>query len=553
MEGTMPPRILIVDDETLFMHALCDTLRDRGYDAIGFSAADDALMSMRTATFDILLVDLMMPGIDGIALVQEARAIDSDLACIIMTGEGTIASAVHAMKIGALDYVVKPFKISAIIPVLARALETRELRIKNAKLEQQLREHVAELYAVNKSLDLAKKQAENANREKSTFLSNMSHELRTPLNAILGFSRILAEDTLPLDPAQRKDFSNDILQAGEHLLILINEILDLAKVESGTMTLSMEGVSIAELFQECKALIEPLANRRHIQVQFPEKTNVLARADRTRLKQVLINLLSNAIKYNREHGTVTINCVTPGDGRVHIAVQDTGAGLDPSQLENIFQPFNRLGREFLDEEGTGIGLVLSKRIVESMQGEISVVSTPGVGSTFQIELDTCNSVLPRIESLADSTPHSVNSWHFPSLHTSFLYVEDNPANLKLVKELIHMRFGIDLLSARDGRTGIELAITHLPQVILMDINLPGMDGFEARRLLHDDPRTAHIPVIAVTASAMSDEVKKVRNAGFFRCITKPIDIRAFDEAIDSALQHSADSEGAHEKIFRKKG
>jgi signal transduction histidine kinase len=547
IEGTMPPRILIVDDEAIFMRALCDTLRDRGYDAIGFSSADDALMSMRTATFDILLVDLMMPGIDGIGLVQEARSIDPDLACIIMTGEGSIASAVQAMKIGALDYVIKPFKISAIIPILARALETRELRMKNAKLEHQLREHVAELYAVNKSLDLAKKDAEHANREKSVFLSNMSHELRTPLNAILGFSRILSDETMVLEPAQEKDFANDILQAGEHLLTLINEILDLAKVESGAMTLSMEGVAVAELFVECKTMIEPLAKKREIRVQFPEKTNILVRSDRTRLKQVLINLLSNAIKYNREHGNVIVDCVALDSGRVRISVQDTGAGLDSSQLEGIFQPFNRLGREILDEEGTGIGLVLTKRILEAMQGEITVTSVVGVGSTFHIVLDACNSVLPRIESLAGSIVRDPQSWHFPSMHRNFLYVEDNPANLKLVQELVRMRFGIELLCARDGRSGFEMACTHQPQVILMDINLPGMDGFETRQLLQEDPRTAHIPVIAVTASAMSEEVKKVRNSGFFRCITKPIDVVAFVDAIESALQYSTEYNDLQEK------
>lgn len=536
----MPPRILVVDDQAAFLRALCDTLRDRGYDAIGFAAADEALISMRTATFDLLLVDLMMPGIDGIALVQEARAIDPDLACIMMTGEGTIASAVRAMKIGALDYIIKPFKISAIIPILARALETRELRMKNAKLEHQLREHVAELYAVNKSLDAAKQQAEQANHEKSAFLSNMSHELRTPLNAILGFSRILAEDSMPLNAAQKKDFANDIRQAGEHLLTLINEILDLAKVESGTLTLSMEGVAISELLQECKSMIEPLANRRGIDVLLPEKNSVLVRADRTRLKQVLINLLSNAIKYNRDHGTATVHCVAPGDGHVYISVQDTGAGLNAAQLEEIFQPFNRLGQEFRHEEGTGIGLVLTKRIVESMQGEIAVTSTVGVGSTFEIKLAASHSVLPRVESVIENTQYQANSWHFPSPHQSFLYIEDNPANLKLVKELIRMRFGSELLSATDGYAGIELARSHLPQVILLDINLPGIDGFETLRRLHDDPRTAHIPVIAVTASAMADEVKKVNNSGFFRCVTKPIDVAAFVEAVGSALQYSAD-------------
>lgn len=543
----MHPRILIVDDEAVFMRALCDTLRDRGYEVKGFARGTDALATLRTSTYELLLVDLMMPGIDGLGLVQEARTIDPDLACIIMTGEGTVASAVQAMKIGALDYVIKPFKISAIIPVLARALETRNLRLRNAKLERQLHEHVAELYAVNRSLDVARKQAEKANREKSAFLSNMSHELRTPLNAILGFSRILTEDAIPLLPEQKKDFANDILQAGTHLLTLINEILDLAKVESGTLSLSMESVALDEVFQECKTIIEPLANARDINLRFPGNIYIQAYADRTRLKQVLLNLLSNAVKYNLDHGTVTLNCMAPGDGRVHISVQDTGAGLNARQLEEIFQPFNRLGRETLGEEGTGIGLVLTKRIVEAMQGEIAVTSKVGVGSTFQIELDVRTRLPEEITPLIEDTLRDTPPWPPTSANKSFLYVEDNPANLKLVKELVRLRYGIELLSASDAPAGIALARSELPQIILMDINLPGMDGFEARRLLHEDPVTAHIPIIAITASAMSEEVRNVKSAGFFRCITKPIDVPTFVEAIESALKQSIELSKAPER------
>ncbi len=516
------------------MHALCDNLRERGYETMGYISSAEALTSLRTNTYDLMLVDLNMPGTSGITVVQEACSIDPDLACIIMTGEGSVASAVQAMKTGALDYVVKPFKISTIIPVLARALETRNLRIKNTRLERQLHEHVAELYAVNRSLDVARKQAEKANREKSAFLSNMSHELRTPLNAILGFSRILIDDTMPVTADQRKDFANDILQAGTHLLTLINEILDLAKVESGTLLLSMESVAIADVLHECRTMIEPLASRREIQLLFPSSVLFHVQADRTRLKQVLINLLSNAVKYNRDHGVVSVSCSTPGDGRLHISVQDTGTGLNTQQLEEIFQPFNRLGREAFGEEGTGIGLVLTKRIVEAMQGTISVTSLQGIGSTFQIDLEIAKPPLTVITDL-DST-RLTNRRSDEQIR--LLYIEDNPANLKLVKELVRLQFGSELRCATDAPSGLAIARGELPHVVLMDINLPGMDGYEAHRILQEDVLTAHIPVIAVTASAMSEELHHIKGAGFFRCVTKPIDVPEFIEAIESALKVS---------------
>ena len=538
--AALHPRILIVDDEAAHMRALCDTLRDNGYETIGFVSGAAALASLRTATFDLLLSDLMMPEIDGITLVQAAREIDPDLACIIMTGEGTIATAVRAMKVGALDYIIKPFKVSAILPVLARALETRQLRMENARLELSLRQHAAELDAVNKDLDVARKQAESANSAKSTFLSNMSHELRTPLNAILGFSQILTSDSLPSTLAEKKEYATDIMRAGTHLLTLINEILDLAKVESGTMTLSMEAVALDEVFQECRAMIEPLAGKRDIEVRFSEHTGTYLLADRTRLKQVLINLLSNAIKYNREHGKVRVDCESADAGRVRISVQDTGVGLDAKQLEAIFQPFNRLGQEAFDEEGTGIGLALTKRLVEEMQGKIDVTSTLGVGSVFRIELAACDSIEPQLRGYADQVRPRMHAVQKQLTRKTLLYVEDNPANLKLVTELIRLRADLDLLSASDAYRGIELARLHMPHVILMDINLPGMDGIEATRKLRDDPKTARIPVIAITASAMPGDVKKGLAAGFFRYITKPIDINTFTEAIDRALEREAE-------------
>ena len=398
----MVMRILIVDDEVAQMRALCDTLGQRGYQTVGCISGEEALAVLgghgggtdgnkaAQAPFQVLLADLMMPGLDGIALVQAARAIDPDLACIIMTGEGTIGSAVQAMQVGALDYILKPFRVSVILPIIARALETRNLRIMNASLELRLREHAVQLVRINEELQVARLQADRANQAKSAFLSNMSHELRTPLNAILGFAQILASEQLPSTPAQKKQFAGNILQASRHLLRLINDILDLAKVESGALTLETEQVGLSQVLQECRTLVDPLARMRGVELRLSVADGVSVMADRVRLKQVLINLLSNAIKYNREYGTVSVHCTeASGAGVLRLSVQDTGAGLDEKQLEAMFQPFNRLGQEGGTQEGTGLGLVMTRHLVEKMGGELGVVSTPGMGSTFWVALPVC--------------------------------------------------------------------------------------------------------------------------------------------------------------------
>ncbi|WP_317201085.1 ATP-binding protein [Janthinobacterium sp.] len=390
MSAPAAVRILVVDDEAAHMQALCDTLRDHGYQTLGFTAGEAALEALAGGRFELLLADLMMPGMDGITLLQAARRADPDLACLIMTGAGTISSVVEAMQLGALDYILKPFKLSVILPVLKRALAMRQLRLDKASAEQSLRERAAELAEANRALDLARAQAELASRAKSSFISSMSHELRTPLNAILGFSHILSSTTLPSTAAQKKEFAAHILKSSKHLLVLINEILDLAKVESGTMELELRAVPLQELIGECAALIEPMCAARGVHLGTGEATPLSVHADRTRLKQILLNLLSNAAKYNRAGGSVGVECRRGGAGRVRVSVRDTGAGLRPEQIGELFQPFNRLGQEGGLEEGTGIGLVVTRRLVEVMGGAIGAASAPGEGSEFWIELPGAN-------------------------------------------------------------------------------------------------------------------------------------------------------------------
>jgi signal transduction histidine kinase/ActR/RegA family two-component response regulator len=417
-----------------------------------------------------------------------------------------------------------------------RARAQGEVMRLNEELEQRVHERTMQLELANKELERAIGEAHRADQAKSAFLSSMSHELRTPLNAILGFAQILTSDALPTSDEQKREFADHILKAGRHLLTLINEILDLAKVESGTVTLSMEPVGVDEVLAECRSMAEPLAAKRGIRLVFPEAALPMVRADRTRLKQVLLNLLSNAVKYNREGGAVVVACVPGEPGRIRLSVQDTGMGLSNEQLDSLFQPFNRLGQENGVQEGTGIGLVVTRRLVELMGGTIGVSSSPGVGSVFSIELDAAAPVQltqPERSLAAAAPPASAKG----AQHL-VLYVEDNPANLRLVEEIVRLRADLRLLSAPEARLGIELAHAHRPELILMDLNLPGMSGLEALRVLRDDPATAAIPVIALTANAMPRDIERGLAAGFYRYLTKPIDIAMFNEAIDSTLGHA---------------
>ncbi len=503
------------------------------------------------------VVDLITPAdiSDPLELLTRARTLSLELATSIAPGfEALVFKARRGIEdVYELTYIRKDgSRLPAVVSVTALQdaadsiigylligtdnTARQQVEAERNRLDVVLQDSVLEL---NK----AKVAAEEANQAKSDFLSSMSHELRSPLNAILGFAQLMESGTPPPAAAQ-KDSIDQILQAGWYLLELINEVLDLALIESGKLSLSPEPTSLVELLADCQAMIEPQAHKSGIRVYFPTLDGPwLIQADRTRVKQVLINLLSNAIKYNRVGGRVDVRCAAGSSGRTRVSVQDTGEGLSPDKLAQLFQPFNRLGQEGGGQEGTGIGLVTSKRLVELMGGRIGMDSSVGVGSEFWFELDTCTAQASTIEVIEPELAAAVHA-HSGSTTRSLLCIEDNPANLLLVERLLQRRPDVNLLSARDGRTGVEMARASQPDVILMDINLPGISGITALRILRADPATAHIPVIALSANAMPRDIEKGLQAGFFRYLTKPVKVVEFMETLDLALFVALQGNGA---------
>ncbi len=395
----------------------------------------------------------------------------------------------------------------------------------NEELEQRVQQRTELLLK-------AKEEADRANNAKSEFLSRMSHELRTPMNAIMGFAQLLETDQeTPLTPDQA-DNVREILHAGKHLLELINEVLDLARIETGRIELSLEPVEVPLLIGECMALLQPLTSGRQIELTLDIDGIGTVQADRLRLRQILLNLLSNAVKYNRDKGSVQIICRLAAEGIVRIAVHDNGRGIAADALPRLFKPFERIESAYDGIEGTGIGLALSKRLVEAMGGNIGVESVVGVGSTFWVELPAAEAkvYLPSGSGAAETMQST-----YVTAHT-VLYIEDNPANLRLVQKIISTHTSLRLLDARTAEQGLELAKAHLPDLILLDINLPGMNGFEALRHLQEDPATCGIPVIAISANAMERDIKKGLAAGFTDYLTKPLDIPKLLALLDAILK-----------------
>ncbi|MCF6216002.1 MAG: response regulator [Emcibacter sp.] len=394
----------------------------------------------------------------------------------------------------------------------------------------------------------AREEALMANRAKSQFLSSMSHELRTPMNAIMGFGQLLTmEDDPPLNVSQRENV-NEIVKASHHLLELINEVLDLAKVESGRIDLSIERTILSEILVESLQLIIPLAQKRGIDICLNyngvdiaydqlREGQCAVRADRTRLKQIFLNLLGNAIKYNSEKGKLTISCDSTKDAVTRVSISDTGRGLTPEEQTQLFKPFMRIGDQLSEIEGVGIGLVITKKLTELMGGTIGMNSQKGEGCTFWVEFPSDTPLASKATPVSDREDMPMGK-NFSELGHEYtiLYIEDNPANLRLVTQLLGRRPNIHMWSAHEPLLGLELAAAHNPDLILLDINLPNMNGYEVLKHLQNRKATRNTPVIAISANAMPGDIKKGMDAGFDDYITKPINVNDLLQAIEKALQ-----------------
>jgi PAS domain S-box-containing protein len=421
------------------------------------------------------------------------------------------------------------------IDVTQRVNDAARLARHTEELEERVRQRTAELLVSNRELAQATAQAQQASIAKSRFLSTVSHELRTPLNAILGFAQLLTVNpSQALPVAQQVSFGQHIVDAGKHLLDLINELLDLAAIEAGKTTLAIEPLELDEVLASSIALIRPIAEPLGIELRTFADRSMRVMSDRTRLKQVLINLLSNAVKYSPERAVVDIACQRLG-GNVRLSVIDQGAGMTPEQVDALYQPFNRLGREAGTTQGSGIGLVVTKGLVELMGGRIGVDSVQGVGSTFWIELPAAPELPASVPALAAAAPSRSTSSAAIAPEVTVLCVDDDLANLRLIESVLATRPGVQVLTATNGRIGVELARRHLPTVIVMDNNMPEMTGREARELLRADPSTAAIPIIALSGNVAGPAGAATGVEGVFRAIPKPFGVDPVLDAIDAAI------------------
>jgi signal transduction histidine kinase/ActR/RegA family two-component response regulator len=402
-----------------------------------------------------------------------------------------------------------------------RTLALREALDAQAMLEQGQRQ--------------ARELAEAANRSKSEFLSRMSHELRTPLNAVLGFGQLLELDDLT-EPQQ--EAVGQIVNGGRHLLDLINEVLDLSRIETDSLRMSSEPVLVTEVVTDTLTLMRPLADKRSVEVvhEFGAAEHVYVLADRQRLKQILLNLVANGIKYNRLGGTVTVSSEAVGD-RLRIAVTDTGPGIRVENLDRLFVPFERLGAERSDIEGAGVGLALSRRLAEAMGGTIEVASTYGDGSRFSVLLPLADGPLERHERIGRSVPgNPVDSSAGPVSRHKVLCIEDNLSNVRLIERILEGRADVEVVPAMQGRLALALAHEHCPALILLDLHLPDIDGDEVLRQLRDDPVTATTPVVIVSADATAGQIDGLLAAGASGYLTKPLDVHELRAVVAETIR-----------------
>jgi len=446
--------------------------------------------------------------------------------------EGFASSLEHLRREGVLhaDEAVHRHKDGHFFPI---EFSSSLITIDGHELVLGIDRDITERKQVEQALNRTKELAEEANRAKSEFLSRMSHELRTPMNAILGFAQLLTMSRKEPLTIIQKERVRQIVKGGQHLLDLINEVLDISRIEAGRLQISPEPVPIRESIQEVLDLTAPLAADRHIQihVNLGTEANPYVMADRQRLKQILVNLLSNAVKYNYEGGNVMISCEKTSADRWRISVTDTGLGIAPENMGRLFTPFERLVGDSSNVEGTGLGLALAKRLVQLMHGDIGVESTVGRGSRFWVELPLAESQLAQLQRTGDTAELPVLS----ALSGTVMYVEDNIANFELIQQILADYDQIELLWARDPEQSMKLVYQHRPNLILLDLHLGGRDGADVLSLLKQDAHTASIPVVIISADATNNQIQRLLSMGATEYLTKPLDVKRFVQLIEELL------------------
>jgi signal transduction histidine kinase len=511
METTLEKKykLLLIDDDKMDRMAFQRYLEKSKikFDIYECDEGQSGINEFQKNQFDCVFLDYGLPDTNGLEVLEKVLRTDPSALIVMLTGMGDESLAVQCIKAGATDYIPKDSLSSEILSRCLKALDLKK----------------------------AKETAEKDSQAKSEFLSRMSHELRTPMNAILGFAQLMSQSKKEPLPPNHKKRTEQILIAGEHLLSLLNEVLDLTCIESGNIPIYIEPVSVAEIVNNVLAEIQPLAEKQNIQLinESVAKEDLVVDTDRTRIKQVLLNIISNAIKYNRINGKVILDYEGVDTETLQINIKDTGIGIPEDKLDRLFEPFERLGSENSEIEGVGIGLTISKKLVSLLNGTLGVQSVFNEGSHFYIRLPlTFQSRIATKKINIDKTSENFEDINSQNKFT-MLYVEDNPANIELVEDIFSEYSNLQFLSAPNGKKGVELAETAQPDLILMDINMPEMDGLEAIKHLKSCQQTQHIPVIALSANAMQKDIDQAMEAGFIDYITKPINISKLKNTVDA--------------------
>jgi signal transduction histidine kinase len=561
--------ILVAEDSPTQAERVRLLLEADGYRVEVVANGREGLGRIQLTPPDLVISDVVMPEMDGYAFCQAVKSAERTrrIPFVLLTEQNTPADCIRGLQVGADNFIGKPFEDTYLLERVRRIFENVELRRKghldveitlsvgahqitvNADKQQMIEllfTTLDELVGANRRLVEAEKvlreatqEAQRANRAKSEFLSRMSHELRTPLNAILGFGQLLE---MWVDRPRERESVKQIVKAGRHLLNLINEVLDLSRIEAGRLALSPEPVRVGDTIGHVVDLVRMLASERQIALCADGATldGRYVLADRQRLLQVLLNLVANGIKYNREGGRLAVGCHEVAGGRLRITVADTGAGIPLALQKRLFTPFDRLGIEAQGTEGTGLGLALSKRLVEAMGGLIGVESTEGEGSTFWVELPETQA--PR-ERGGPPRPGDTGRAVGAERRGTVLYIEDNASNLHLVEQVLAELTAMRFIPAMQARLGLALAREHRPDLILADLHLPDMSGEDVLREVRGDPKLRETPVVILSADASPGQIQRLLDAGARAYLTKPLDLGPFLELVDTILAARASGRG----------